>query len=34
MRGPDLHPVLAAIVMVIAIGALVIWIMGLSPRLE
>jgi len=31
MRGPDLHPVLAAIMLVLTIGALVLWIMGLGP---
>lgn len=31
MRGPELHPLLAAIVLVLTIGALVVWIMGLGP---
>ncbi len=31
MRGPDLHSMLAAILMVVVIGALVLWIMGLAP---
>ena len=31
MRGPDLHPLLAAIMLVITIAALVLWIMGLGP---
>jgi hypothetical protein len=31
MRGPDLHPAFAAIALLITIGALVLWIMGLGP---
>ena len=29
--GPNLQAVLAAIVMIVSIGALVVWIMGAGP---
>jgi hypothetical protein len=32
--GPNLQGVLATIVMVVTIGALVFWIMGLGPSLD
>jgi hypothetical protein len=32
--GPNQQSVIAAIVMVVTIGALVFWIMGLGPRLD
>lgn len=32
--GPNLQSVLAAMVMIVTIGALVFWIMGLGPRLD
>jgi hypothetical protein len=32
--GPNLESVLAAIVMVVTIGALVFWIMGAAPSLD
>ena len=32
--GPNLQSVIAAVVMVVTIGALVFWIMGAAPRLD
>jgi len=32
--GPNLQSVIAAAVMVVTIGALVFWIMGLGPGLD